>query len=47
MDESAKVWEAVKFFIVPPADAGGLPPVPEDSSEMSAPAGDISVDDSA
>lgn len=42
MDESAKVWEAVKFFIVPAA-AAPLAPVSEDD-EISAPAGDISVD---
>lgn len=42
MDESAKVWEAVKFFIVPGTPAP-LAPVSEDD-EISAPAGDISVD---
>jgi len=46
MDESAKVWEAVKFFIVPAGDAaGGLPPVPEEG--MSAAAGDITVEESS
>ena len=44
MDESSKVWEAVKFFIVPgAAPDASLAPVPEDD-EISAPAGDISVD---
>jgi hypothetical protein len=47
MDESAKVWEAVKFFIVPAADGAGLPPVPEEGSEMASPAGDITVEESA
>ena len=41
MDESAKIWEAVKYFVVPTEGAGGMPPVPE---EM-APAGEISVTD--
>ena len=42
MDESAKVWEAVKFFVVPSSDAP-LPPVTE-GDETTSPAGDISVD---
>lgn len=42
MDESAKIWEAVKFFIVPSPDTP-LPPVPE-GEEMAAPAGDIQVE---
>ncbi len=47
MDESAKVWEAVKFFIVPAPNADTpLPPVPE-GNEISTPAGDISVEESA
>lgn len=44
MDESAKVWEAVKFFVVPAGDASGLPPVPEEG-DMSSPAGDIKVEE--
>ena len=47
MDESAKVWEAVKFFIVPgPNPDTPLPPVPE-GDEISSPAGNISVEESA
>ncbi len=42
MDESAKIWEAVKFFIVPSPDTP-LPSVPE-GEEMAAPAGDIQVE---
>lgn len=29
MDESAKLWEAVNFFIVPPVDDSSPPTVPE------------------
>jgi uncharacterized protein involved in copper resistance len=35
MDESAKVWEAVKWFVVPAEQSGApMPPVPEGDGEI-------------
>ena len=47
MDEAAKIWEAVKYFVVqtpPPAPAGGMPSVPEEENVMS-PAGSIAIEE--
>lgn len=44
MDEAAKIWEAVKFFVVPaPAQGDGMPPVPEEGAMEAS--GKISVMD--
>lgn len=42
MDEAAKIWEAVKFFVVP-AQGDGMPTVPEEAAMAAA--GEISVMD--
>ena len=45
MDEAAKIWEAVKFFVVQtPAPEGGMPSVPEEENVMS-PAGSIAIEE--
>ena len=42
MDEAAKIWEAVKFFVVP-AQGDGMPTVPEEAAMEAS--GTISVMD--
>ncbi len=45
MDEAAKIWEAVKYFVAQtPAPAGGMPSVPEEENAMS-PAGSIAIEE--